>query len=51
MSFETPPTSSIALEVGYTGDSHFARVFRRIVDVTLTEFPPSKIFYSKTATG
>jgi hypothetical protein len=39
MNFETPPTSSIALEVGYTGCSHFARVFRCIVDVTLPEFP------------
>jgi AraC-like DNA-binding protein len=28
----------IALEVGYTGPSHFAQVFRRIVGVTPTEF-------------
>jgi AraC family transcriptional regulator len=28
----------IALEVGYTSPSHFAKVFRRVVGVTPTEF-------------
>jgi AraC-like DNA-binding protein len=31
-------TPSIALEVGYTIHSHFARVFQRVVEVTPTEF-------------
>ncbi len=35
---ETPRTPSIALEVGYTIHSHCARVFRRVVEVTPTEF-------------
>ena len=39
MSFETPPTSLIALEVGHTAAAIFARVFQLTMDVTLTEFP------------